>query len=189
MIFIETPLPGAYIIEMEPAADERGFFARTFCRREFSAHGLNPDLAQCSISFNSKKGTLRGMHYQVHPHAEAKLVRCSRGAIYDVILDIRPDSPTFKKWFAVGLTAPGSDRALSSLQPEDSCRMLYIPEGFAHGFQTLLDDTEVVYQISEYYHPEAARGILWNDPAFGISWPLADVTMSEKDRAYPLWTD
>ncbi len=174
MIFIETKLKGAYIIEPEPIEDERGFFARTFCAREFEMHGLNPRLVQCNISYNKKKGTLRGMHYQAAPHAEAKLVRCTRGAIYDVIIDLRPESSTYKEWVAVELTA-------------DSYRLLCIPEGFAHGFQTLEDDTEVSYQMSEFYHPENSRGIRWNDPVFGIVWPDDQPFISRKDDEYPLW--
>ena len=181
MIFTETPLQGAYIIEIEPIEDERGFFARSFCRKEFEAHDLNPDLVQCNISLNKKKGTLRGMHYQTSPYEEAKVVRCTMGAIYDVIIDIRPDSPTFKQWHAVELTSPRSSWAV------DGYRMLFIPEGFAHGFQTLEDNTEVFYQMSEYYHPKAARGICWDDPMFQISWPLKNSIMSEKDQQYPLF--
>ena len=178
MIFRETPLPGAYIIEVEPVCDERGFFARSFCRREFRAHGLNHELVQCSISFNRKKGTLRGMHYQVPPHEEAKVVRCITGAIYDVIIDLRPDSPSYKQWYSLELTSTGEQGTT------DRYRMLYIPEGFAHGYQTLEDDTELLYQIGEYYHPESARGIRWNDAAFQIRWPLPDPFLSEKDGNY-----
>ena len=172
MIFRETKLKGAFIIEPERLEDERGLFARTFCEEEFKAHGLNSRVVQCNISFNKKKGTLRGMHYQVAPHEEAKLVRCTRGAIYDVIVDLRPDSPTFKQWVAVELTA-------------DNHRMLYIPEGFAHGFQTLEDNTEVFYQMSELYHPESARGVRWDDPVFGIEWPkIHHRIVSEIDQRY-----
>ena len=172
MIFRETKLKGAFIIEPERLEDERGLFARTFCEEEFKAHGLNSRVVQCNISFNKKKGTLRGMHYQVAPHEEAKLVRCTRGAIYDVIVDLRPDSPTFKQWVAVELTA-------------DNHRMLYIPEGFAHGFQTLEDNTEVFYQMSELYHPESARGVRWDDPVFGIEWPkIHHRIVSEIDQGY-----
>lgn len=171
MIFTETKLAGAFIIEPERIEDERGFFARTFCVEEFKAHSLNPRLVQCNISFNKKKGTLRGMHYQVAPYEEAKLVRCTMGVIYDVIVDLRPDSPTFKQWVAVELT-------------EKNRKMIYILEGFGHGFQTLEDDTEVFYQMSEFYHPERARGVRWNDPAFGITWPLPDLIISERDRTY-----
>ena len=173
MIFRETKLKGAFIIEPERLEDERGFFARTFCQEEFKTHRLNPGMVQCNISFNKKKGTLRGMHYQVAPHEETKLARCTRGAIYDVIIDLRPDSPTFKQWVAVELTA-------------DNRRMLYIPKGFAHGFQTLEDNTEVLYQMSEFYHPECARGVRWDDPAFGIEWPPAEQRIiSAEDQAYP----
>ena len=172
MIFTQTPLSGAYVIDPERLEDERGFFARTWCRREFEAHGLNPELAQCNISYNRCKGTLRGMHYQVAPHAEARLVRCTSGAVHDVIVDLRPQSATFKRWFAIELTA-------------DSRRMLYIPEGVAHGFLTLRDDTEVFYQMSEFYAPECARGVRWNDPAFGVEWPDEIQIMSERDRSFP----
>jgi dTDP-4-dehydrorhamnose 3,5-epimerase len=172
MIYTRTALSGAYIIDLERREDERGFFARSWCVREFEEHGLNPRLVQCNISFNARKGTLRGMHFQAAPHEEAKLVRCTQGALYDVIIDIRPDSPTYTRWVGVELTAANR-------------RMLYIPEGFAHGFQTLEDNTEVFYQMSEFHHPESARGFRWNDPAFGISWPLPDSIVSEKDAAYP----
>jgi len=171
MIFVETKLKGAFIIELERAADERGFFARTFCRKEFEDHGMNPNLVQCNISFNKKKGTLRGMHYQVKPHEETKIVRCTIGAIYDVLIDLRPDSPTYCEWAAVELTA-------------ENRRMLYIPEGLAHGFQTLEDNTEVFYQMSEFYYPASACGLRWDDPAFGIEWPLSIPIMSDKDRSY-----
>lgn len=172
MIFRETKLKGTFFIELEKLEDDRGCFARAFCQREFEVHGLKLEVAQCSISVNKTKGTLRGMHYQVPPHEEAKLVRCTRGAIYDVILDLRPDSATYKKWLAMELSS-------------DNCRMVYIPEGVAHGFQTLENNTEVFYQMSQYFHPECARGVRWNDPAFGITWPLAPKAMSEKDRSYP----
>ena len=172
MKFSPTALAGACIIDIEPVPDERGFFARSWCREEFAKHGLNPDLAQCSISFNKKHGTLRGMHYQAKPHEETKVVRCTRGAIYDVIVDLRPESSTFRKWIAVELSA-------------DNRRMLYVPPGFAHGFQSLVDDTEVFYQISTFYHPESARGARWDDPAFGIEWPVTKQVISDKDRQYP----
>jgi dTDP-4-dehydrorhamnose 3,5-epimerase len=172
MKFTETKLKGAYIIEPEPIEDERGFFARSWCQQEFETYGLNPNLVQCNISFNKKKGTLRGMHYQVAPHEEAKLVRCTKGGIYDVIIDLRPDSSTFKRWIAVELTA-------------DNYKMLYIPEGFGHGFQTLEDNTEVFYQMSAFYHPECARGIRWDDLAFKIEWPKNyRIIFSEKDLQY-----
>ncbi len=172
MIFTETKLKGAYTIEIEKLTDERGFFARSWCQREFEKNGLNPRLVQCDISYNRKSGTLRGMHYQVAPFAEAKLVRCTRGAIYDVIIDLRPESETFANWFAVELT-------------DENRRMLYVPEGFAHGFQTLADDTEVFYQMCEFYAPAHARGVRWNDARFGIDWLEQPRVISEKDRALP----
>jgi dTDP-4-dehydrorhamnose 3,5-epimerase len=175
MIFKETRLKGAYIIDLEPITDERGFFARSFDRQEFEKYGLNSHIAQCNISYNEKKGTLRGMHYQTAPHAEAKLVRCCMGAIYDVIIDIRPDSPTFKQWISVELT-------------KENLQMLYVPEGFAHGFETLEDHTEVIYQMSEFYHPECARGIRWNDPTFALFWPLDVLLISDRDQHYPDFT-
>ena len=173
MIFNETKLKGAYIIEVEPFEDERGSFARTFCREEFQTHGLNSFVAQCNISHNRKKGTLRGMHYQIAPHAETKLVTCLAGSIYDVIIDLRPDSITYCHWLAVELSA----RRRRSL--------LYIPEGFAHGFQTLEDDTEVFYQMSHPYVSKAARGLRWDDPAFAIDWPDGPRTLSDRDKNYP----
>ena len=172
MIFTETRLAGAFVIEMERRSDERGFFARTFCRQEFEAHGLKPEVVQCNVSFNKRKGTLRGMHYQAAPFAEAKLVRCTSGSIYDVIIDLRPSSATFKKHFAVELSA-------------ENGRMLYIPEDFAHGFQTLQDDTEVFYQMAQRYSAEHARGLRWNDPTFGIAWPKGERIIIERDRNYP----
>jgi dTDP-4-dehydrorhamnose 3,5-epimerase len=172
LIFRETGLRGAYIIDAEPHMDHRGFFARTWCQREFEEHGLNPRVVQCNISFNPKKGTLRGMHYQEATHEEAKLVRCTMGAICDVIVDLRPDSPTFRKHLTVTLSA-------------ESRKMLYIPEKFAHGFITLEDDTEVFYQISEFYSRESARGFRWNDPFFDIRLPLDVAVISERDRDYP----
>jgi dTDP-4-dehydrorhamnose 3,5-epimerase len=172
LIFRETKLPGAFVIEPERHEDERGFFARTFCREEFAARGLNLHIAQCNISFNKRQGTLRGMHYQVPPFAEAKLVRCTAGAIFDVIIDLRESSVTFRQHSAVELSA-------------ETGKMLYVPEGFAHGFQTLLDDTEVFYQMSNPYVPECARGVRWNDPSFGIGWPSAVRTILERDRNFP----
>jgi dTDP-4-dehydrorhamnose 3,5-epimerase len=172
MIFTETPIAGAYVVEIERIGDDRGFFARTWCEREFAQHGLNPRLVQCSISFNTRKGTLRGMHYQVAPHAEAKLVRCTAGAVFDVIVDLRPDSKTFCRWYGVDLTA-------------ENRRALFIPEGLAHGFLTLADTTEVFYQMSEFYSPDCARGARWNDRAFDIRWPAPVVMMSPRDAAYP----
>ena len=172
MKFLETALQGVWLIEFEPVFDERGFFARTWCREEFLQHGLNPNLAQCSLSFNKHRGTLRGMHYQCEPHQEAKLVRCCSGAIYDVVLDLRPASSTRGKWFAAELTPANH-------------KMLYVPEGCAHGFQNLKDESTVFYQISEAYHPESACGVRWNDPAFAIQWPVSDPIMSERDRSFP----
>jgi dTDP-4-dehydrorhamnose 3,5-epimerase len=172
VVFVETKLPGVYIIDVEKREDGRGLFARTFCQHEFEAHGLNPRVAQCSTSYNKKKGTLRGLHYQIAPYEEAKLVRCTMGAIYDVAVDLRPDSPTYKQWVAVELN-------------EDNRRALYIPAGCAHGFQTLVDGAEVYYQISEFYHAEAAKGFRWDDPAFGVQWPLREgPILSERDRSY-----
>lgn len=171
MNFISIPLEKAYVIELEAMTDERGFFARSWCAQEFRLHGLNPNVAQCSVSFNARRGTLRGMHYQNEPYPEAKLVRCCSGAIYDVVLDLRPKSASYCKWFAVELTAANR-------------KMLYVPEGFAHGFQTLADDTEVFYQTSESYRPECARGVRWNDPQFGIEWPIRDPIISQRDRTF-----
>jgi dTDP-4-dehydrorhamnose 3,5-epimerase len=172
MIFYETELKGAFIIEPERDEDERGFFARTWCQREFAAHGLNPRVVQCNVSFNRRQGTTRGMHFQEPPNAEVRLVRCTQGAIYDVIVDLRRESSTFARWVAVNLT-PGERT------------MMYVPEGFAHGFQTLMDDTEVFYQMSEFYHPESARGVRWDDPKFQIRWPFAPTVISNQDQSYP----
>ena len=172
MIFHETILPGAFEIELEPKSDHRGFFARTWCHQEFTGRGLAANLVQCSLSFSTTKGTLRGMHHQVVPYAETKLVRCTRGAIYDVILDLRPHSPTFKAWVAVVLTAQNRKTA-------------YVPQGCAHGFLTLEDDTEVFYQMSVCQHAESARGVRFDDPAFQITWPEKIEVISERDRNYP----
>jgi dTDP-4-dehydrorhamnose 3,5-epimerase len=171
MIFQPTAIPGVWVIDIEPHYDDRGFFARSWCGRETAARGLNPASAQCSISYNHRRGTLRGLHYQAAPRAEAKWIRCTRGAVLDVAVDLRPQSPAYGKWFAVELT-------------DESRRMMYVPEGVAHGFQTLKDDTELFYQISEYYVPELARGVRWNDPAFGISWPIPDPILSDRDRSF-----
>ena len=168
---IPLPLSGACLMELEPVSDDRGFFARTWCAEEFARLGLNSKLAQCSISCNTRRGTLRGMHYQAEPYAEAKLIRCCSGAIYDVIVDLRPSSPTYCKWAAAELTSANH-------------KMLYVPEGFAHGFQTLTDHTEVFYQISTIYRPEHACGVRWNDPAFGIEWPVSSPILSARDRAF-----
>ena len=171
MKFVETELKGAFIIEPEILEDERGFFARTWCRKEFEQYGLNPKMAQCNISFNRNKGTLRGMHYQAPPFEEAKLVRCTMGAVHDVIIDLRPNSKTFMQWIDVELSA-------------ENRRMIYIPEGFAHGFLTLENDTEVFYQMSEFYAPEYARGVRWNDPKFSVQWPDDVRIISEKDKNF-----
>lgn len=175
MKFHEIAIAGARLIELEPAFDDRGFFARTWCREEFAKAGLNAKLQQCSLSFNKKKGTLRGMHYQCEPHQEAKLVRCCSGAIYDVVLDLRLDSPSYCKWFAAELSAANHT-------------MLYVPEGCAHGFQTLEDDTAIFYQMTERYYPECARGVRWDDPRFAISWPVTNPIMAERDRLFPDYT-
>lgn len=172
MIFRDTGIGGAWILEAERLEDERGFFARTWDADEFAARGLNARLAQCSISFNRLRGTLRGLHYQVAPHEEAKLVRCTAGAIFDVVVDLRPDSTTFRDWFGVELSA-------------DNRLAVYVPEACAHGFLTLTDGCEVHYQISQFYAPEAARGVRWDDPAFGITWPGEVLVMNERDRTYP----
>ena len=172
MKFVETELGGALIIRPEPARDSRGFFARVFCQREFESHGLNSHLVQCNISFNREKDTLRGMHYQVAPHREAKLIRCTGGAIFDVIVDLRSGSPTCRKWLGVELSA-------------ENRTMLYVPEGFAHGYLTLTDNAEVFYQVSEFYAPACERGLRWNDSAFGIRWPAQPRIISDKDAGHP----
>ncbi|NMG18597.1 dTDP-4-dehydrorhamnose 3,5-epimerase [Brasilonema bromeliae] len=173
MIFVETELKDAYIIELEQKQDHRGFFARTFCAQEFEAHGLKPTVAQCNLSFNYKKGTLRGMHYQTLPAAETKLVRCTQGAIYDVIIDMRPESPTYLQYIGVELTA-------------ENHRALYVPEMFAHGYQTLTDSAEVAYQVGEFYTAGYERGLRYDDPFFNIQWPLEVTDISEKDKNWPL---
>ena len=172
MIFTKTALEGAMLVDIEKHEDERGFFARAWCRREFEAQELNPNLAQCNISFNPRRGTLRGLHFQIKPREEAKLVRCTRGSVFDVIVDLRPGSPTFRKHLSVVLSA-------------ENRRMLYVPEGFAHGFLSLEDTTEVFYQISEFYDPASQRGVRWDDPAFAIAWPEPPRLISERDRSYP----
>jgi dTDP-4-dehydrorhamnose 3,5-epimerase len=171
--FQESPLAGAYTIEMDRLEDERGFFARSHSAEEFAARGLPAAMPQSSVSFNARRGTLRGLHYQAEPHAEDKLVRCTAGAIYDVIVDLRPDSPTARRWFGVELSAANH-------------RSLFVPKGLAHGFMTLRDDTEVLYMISVPYAPGFERGLRWNDPAIGISWPTAPSVVSARDAAYPL---
>jgi dTDP-4-dehydrorhamnose 3,5-epimerase len=173
MLFKETKLKGVFVIEPELITDERGFFACSWSPEEFEKQGLNPRLVQCNISFNNRRGTLRGMHFQEKPYEEAKLVRCTRGAMYDVAVDLRIGSPSRYRWAAVELTA-------------DNRRMLYIPEGFGHGYQTLADDTEIFYQMSESYHPESARGLRWDDPRLGIEWPLEVAVISKRDQEYDL---
>ena len=172
MIFKETHLQGAFVIEIEQIKDNRGFFARAWCQKEFEEHGLTSRVVQANVSSNKKKGTLRGMHYQISPYEETKVVRCTRGAICDVIIDLRQDSPTFKQWIGVELR-------------EDNYKMLYVPENFAHGFQTLKDDTEVTYQVSQFYAPGSESGIRWDDPVFGIEWPLEVQVISDKDKSWP----
>lgn len=172
MKFYKTPLEGAYTIELDKRGDDRGFFARLFCQREFEAAGVPMSAVQINNSLSAKAGTLRGMHYQLPPAAEIKVVRCIRGALYDAIIDIRPDSPTFGKWFGVELTA-------------ENRTMILVPRGFAHGILTLTDDTEAFYLVSSFYGPEQERGIRFDDPRFGIGWPLAPVEISPKDRAWP----
>lgn len=172
MEFLKTKLPGVFEIRIEAKPDERGFFARTWCQKEFEAQGLAGKLAQCSMSFNKRKGTLRGMHYQVVPHEETKLIRCTQGAIYDVVVDLRPNSPAFKNWIAAELTS-------------EKRNMIYVPQGCAHGFLTLEDGSEVIYQMSEFQHLESARGVRWDDPAFQIKWPAKAEVISMRDRNYP----
>ncbi len=173
MIFEETRLPGAYIIQLEPIRDNRGFFSRVFCQREFEALDLTTEFVQANMTYSMEKGTLRGLHYQIRPHKEVKLVHCPQGAIYDVILDMRPDSPTYLEWVSVELTA-------------ENRKMLYIPGEFAHGYQTLADDTEVFYQVAQFYAPDFERGIRWDDPTFQIEWPeTSRPILSEKDKAWP----
>ena len=174
MIFRTCEIEGAFVLEPERKRDERGYFARTFCTDELAARGLETRIAQCSVSWNKRAGTLRGMHYQIAPHEEIKLVRCARGAVFDVILDLRPSSPSFRKWQGIEISA-------------DNGWSIYVPAGVAHGFQTLVDDTELDYQISTNFHPDAARGVRWNDPAFSIRWPpCAERIISERDAAFPL---
>ena len=172
MIFAKTNLSDTFVIDPETLNDERGFFARTWCKKEFKSHGLNGELVQCSISFNKKKGTLRGMHYQAPPYEETRLVRCTQGAIHDVIIDLRPDSSTYKRHLAIALTA-------------ENRKMIYVPPGLAHGFLTLEDNTEVFYQMSEYYEPTSTRGIRWDDTTFGIKWPIEIQLISSRDQNYP----
>lgn len=172
MIFTELPLAGAFVIDLEPRRDDRGFFARAFCVKEFEQHGLETGIVQANLSQNERRGTVRGMHYQRAPHAEVKIVRCVSGAVFDAIIDLRPESPTHLRWTAVELT-------------RDNRRMLYVPEGFAHGYQALEDDSEVLYLVTHFYSPEHEAAVRWNDPRFGIAWPIPDVILSPKDAAHP----
>ncbi len=172
MIFTETKLKGAYVIDLERVSDERGFFARRWCAKEFSSHGLSPIIVQANVGHNAKRGTIRGMHFQIAPHAEVKVVHCSRGVLYDVIVDLRDGSPTRGQWIGAELTA-------------DNGRMLYVPEGFAHGYQTLEDETDLVYQTSQFYAKESAKGVRYNDPAFAIAWPLPVSVVSSGDANWP----
>jgi dTDP-4-dehydrorhamnose 3,5-epimerase len=173
MIFTEMKLRDAFLIDLEPIEDERGFFARAWCEQEFEEHGLETTIAQCNVSYNQRQGTLRGMHFQAAPYEEVKLVRCTRGAIYDVIIDLRPDSPTHKQWLGVELTA-------------ENRRGLYVPKGFAHGYQTLTAGSEIFYHVSQVYTPDAEGGVRWNDPAFNIEWPDPDgALLSDKDKRWP----
>ena len=178
MIFGETPLSEAYLVDLDTHGDDRGFFARVFCAREFDGQGLPAQFVQVNTSLSARKGTLRGMHYQLSPHAETKLVRCIQGALYDTILDLRRDSPTFGRSFGAELSA-------------ENRRMMVVPKGFAHGFITLADDTEALYFVDEYYAPDSERGVRWNDPRFSISWPIEPVVLSERDRSFrdfdPAW--
>lgn len=174
MLFHETPLPGAYVIELEKKGDDRGFFARFFCEKEFDQKGLCSRFVQVNNSLSAKKGTLRGIHYQLSPKAEVKLVRCIRGALYDVIVDLRPESPTFKQWFGAELSA-------------ENRQMMYVPEGFGHSFITLEEDTEALYLVSDFYSLAHERGLRHDDPAFGIQWPIKPVVMSDKDLNHPLF--
>lgn len=174
MLFIETKLKGAFVIELEKYSDDRGFFSRAWCQKEFKEQGINSQFVQANIGFSKNSGTIRGIHYQIAPFEEAKLVRCIRGAIFDVVLDLRPESPSFKQWFGVELS-------------DENRKMLYVPEGCAHGYQTLVDNTEVFYQVSHVYSPECERGIRWNDPEFDIEWPIDEYpVISEKDQN---WSD
>lgn len=173
MTFTETRLPGAWIVDLTPIHDHRGFFAMTWAASEFAARGLDASLAQCNLAFNHRKGTLRGLHFQRAPHEQVKLVRCVRGAVYDVIVDLRPESPAFRQWAGVELTA-------------DNRRMLYVPAGLAHGYVTLSDAVEVIYQASTPWAHESEGGVRWDDPAFGIEWPFEPIVISERDATWPL---
>jgi dTDP-4-dehydrorhamnose 3,5-epimerase len=173
LIFKETTLPGAYVIEPKKIGDDRGYFARVWCKKELQQHGLKGEMAQSNVGFSHRKGTLRGLHFQKSPHAEVKIVRCTRGSIFDVIVDLRPDSRTYKGWIGVELN-------------EENNRMIYVPEGFAQGYVTLVDNTEMNYHTSEFYNPEAASGVRYNDVAIGIRWPLIPTIISQQDRSWPL---
>jgi dTDP-4-dehydrorhamnose 3,5-epimerase len=172
MKFTETPISGARLVEPEPRRDDRGFFARLWCREEFAAHGLSADFVQCNNSFSRDRGTMRGLHYQAEPHGEAKLVSCVRGRVFDVIVDLRPASPSYRQWFGIELTA-------------ENRLMVYVPAGCAHGYLTLEDASEVVYPVTAPYHPASERGLRWNDPAIGIAWPMEPLVVSAKDREWP----
>lgn len=176
MRFTETPLSGAYIIDWEPRADERGFFARNFCRKEMAALGLDAGIVQCNTSFTCRKGTIRGMHFQRPPMEEVKYVQCVQGSLFDVMVDLRSSSPSYGKWFGAELTC-------------QSNRTICIPKGFAHGFQTLEDDTRILYYVTQYYDSSSDAGVRWDDPAFNISWPLPATCLSPKDRSFPLLAD
>jgi dTDP-4-dehydrorhamnose 3,5-epimerase len=174
MIFTPLPLEGAFVIDLNPISDERGFFARAWCQKEFEEAGIRSSFVQANLAASNRKGTLRGLHYQMAPHAEAKLFRCIRGVVFDVLVDLRADSATFRQWVGVELT-------------QDNRKMVYVPEGFAHGYLALKDNTEVIYHVSAFYAPDAERGCRWDDPAFGIQWPrLTNYIISEKDRCWPL---
>ena len=176
MKFSQTKLKGAYFIEIEKLTDDRGFFARSWCQKEFENHGIDYGFVQANVSYNHRKGTIRGMHYQIAPYQECKLIRCTRGAIYDVIIDLRPGSETYKQWTGVELTAKNYS-------------MFFVPKDFAHGFQTLTDETEITYQVSEFYTPGSEKGIRFDDPAFDIQWPLEATILSDKDRIWPDFVD
>jgi dTDP-4-dehydrorhamnose 3,5-epimerase len=176
MEFVETKLPGAFLVRIKRIEDHRGYFGRGFCRQEFIAHGLNPDVSQLNVGFSHARGTLRGMHYQTAPHAEAKLVRCTKGRIFDVIVDLRPDSPTHRQWFGAELDA-------------DDGTMMYVPEGVAHGYLTLVDRSEIYYLASVPYASASAKGVRFDDPQFGIAWPSAPSVMSDQDKNWPAYTD